>query len=416
MRKTEGAKSRLLRQAAACVLAAAFLLSACGMVNKSSQAEDRGAAYTRSAATEEGAYNSYDAGSAVYDSAAEEDAESEAYAMTESPDEVYVPEKNSDQQPAVEGQGEGDVSNRKIVYTGNISLQTLEYDDSAKSIHDKITGYGGFIESEYSSNEDPYWYYRDRSGSEAKRTRRNLNITARIPAEKFEAFMEDLKKDGQVISTSVNAQNISVSYATHDASRKALEIEQERLLEMMDKAETIEDMIAVEKRLTEVERELGNEKTTLSAMDRDVNFSTVDIQLEEVFEYSETVVEITYGERLKRAFGNAIEGFVDFWEAVLLFIVGSFPFLIMWGIVIFVLVKLVRRSHRRRAEKRAAREEASRKGTSAGRFGKPVSFTNPFRATEPVNPANPSEPVSPTAPGESIRPAEAEQPETPENR
>ena len=161
-----------------------------------------------------------------------------------------------------------------------------------------------------------------------------------------------------MINTSVNAENISVSYANHDASRKALEIEQERLLKMMDKAETIEEMIAVEERLTQVERELGNEKTVLSDMDRDVNFSTVYINLEEVFEYSETVVEPTYGERLKRAFGNAIEGFVEFWEDILLFIVGTFPFLIMLAILIVVIVKLARRGQRRRMERKAAWEAA----------------------------------------------------------
>ena len=208
---------------------------------------------------------------------------------------------------------------------------------------------------------------------------------------------------------------------------------------MMDKAQTIEEMIAVEKRLTEVERELGNEKTTLSAMDRDVNFSTVDIQLEEVFEYSETVVEVTYGERLKRAFGNAIEGFTDFWKGVLLFIVGSFPFLIMWGILIFVLVKIVRRSRKRRSEKRAAKEEARRKAAEAGMIGKPVSFTNPFRPVKPSRPAQPARPTHPVVsagpadsdipepveqsiptepvyPAEQPIPAEAEQPQSPEKK
>lgn len=410
MRKTEGGKSRLFRKAAACVLAAAFLLSACGMTNKSSSAEDKEIAYSQTAPAEAEGYSAYDTESGGYNVAMEDSADA-GYAAEESTDENYAPEREAQPQPAAGGEGDEDISNRKIVYTGNISLQTLEYDASAKSIHDRITGYGGFIESEYTRNEDPYWYYRDRSGSAAKRTRRTLNVTARIPADKFEAFMEDLKKDGQVISTSVNAQNISVSYATHDASRKALEIEQERLLGMMDKAQTIEEMIAVEKRLTEVERELGNEKTTLSAMDRDVNFSTVDIQLEEVFEYSETVVEVTYGERLKRAFGNAIEGFADFWKGVLLFIVGSFPFLIMWGILIFVLVKIVRRSHRRRMEKRAAMDEARRKADGAGRLGAPHSFADRFRPARPVQPAEPIRPAEPvnsaqlTDPVDSTNPA-----------
>ena len=270
----------------------------------------------------------------------------------------------------VENGGEGSTelpsSNRKIVYTGNISLQTLEYDKSAQSIHDKINKYGGFVENEDTFNEDPYWYYKNRTGAAANRTKRNLNITARIPAEKFNAFMKDLEEDGQVINTSVNARNISVQYATHDASRKALEIEQGRLLEMMEKAETVEEMIAVEERLTEVERELNDEKTQLSAMDRDVGFSTIYISLQEVFEYSETVVEVSYGEQLKRAFGRACEGFVTFWKDLILFIVETFPFLIMLGVIITVIVKLIRRGRRRRLEKRVRMEEQRRAAMQAG--------------------------------------------------
>ena len=357
MRKTEGGKSRLFRKAAACVLAAAFLLSACGMTNKSSSAEDKEIAYSQTAPAEAEGYSAYDTESGGYNVAMEDSADA-GYAAEESTDENYAPEREAQPQPAAGGEGDEDISNRKIVYTGNISLQTLEYDASAKSIHDRITGYGGFIESEYTRNEDPYWYYRDRSGSAAKRTRRTLNVTARIPADKFEAFMEYLKKDGQVISTSVNARNISVKYANHEASRKALEIEQKRLLDMMEKAETVEDMIAVEARLTDVERELNDEKTQLSDMDRDVNFSTVYISLQEVFEYSEQVVEVSYGEKLKKAFSRAVSDFVEFWGDLILGIVETFPFLIMFGLIIFAIVKASRRARRRREEKLAEMQNA----------------------------------------------------------
>ena len=135
---------------------------------------------------------------------------------------------------------------------------------------------------------------------------------------------------------------------------------------MMEKAETVEEMIAVEERLTEVERELNDEKTQLSAMDRDVGFSTIYISLQEVFEYSETVVEVSYGEQLKRAFGRACEGFVTFWKDLILFIVETFPFLIMLGVIITVIVKLIRRGRRRRLEKRVRMEEQRRAAMQAG--------------------------------------------------
>lgn len=365
MKKTDSRKIRLIKKAAACALAMIFLLSACGGMAKSENAASQ-------AAKEE--YSSAYTQSSDYDVAAEESADAYYNEEAEMAVGAAADEAGAEGAAAADGgssaaegdPGELESSNRKIVYTGNVSLQTLEYDQSAKSIHDKINQCGGFIESENASNNDPYWYYTERSGASARRTHRNLSITARIPAEQFDAFMESLKEDGQVINTSVNAQNISVSYADHDASRKALEIERDRLLEMMEKAQTIEEMIAVEERLTQVERDLGEEKTTLSAMDRDVNFSTVYINLEEVFEYSETVVETTYGERLHRAFDNAIEGFVTFWQEMILFIVETFPFLIMLAILIFVIVKLARRSAKRRMERYAAIQEARRKAGEAG--------------------------------------------------
>ena len=342
-------------KAAVCIFAVIFLLTACGRASKDSSSGSY-------APAEEG-YAAAEAESASWDEIEESDEEyyrAEEAAEAAGAEGAGSPLSGKGESGSTESgdAADGQSSNRKIIYTGNISLQSLEYEKSAESIHGKITGYGGFIESEDTSNDDPYWYYKERTGSASQKTRRNMNVTARIPADKFDAFMKDLENDGQVISTSVNARNISVKYANHEASRKALEIEQKRLLDMMEKAETVEYMIAVEARLTDVERELNDEKTQLSDMDRDVNFSTVYISLQEVFEYSEQVVEISYGEKLKKAFSRAVSDFVEFWGDLILGIVETFPFLIMFGLIIFAIVKASRRARRRREEKLAEMQNA----------------------------------------------------------
>lgn len=370
-------KMRFWKKAAVLAVALAFVLSACG-AGSAGSAREESYAETESAPSagfkeaSNGAFASAEnyAAEEAYDSSWDGDEEVMDIDEGVAPMMASAVSGNGSGSAAPEGSGEGATQadlkspNRKIVYTGNVSLQTLEYDKSSQSIHDRIRQCGGFIESEDTYNEDPYWYYSDRSGSSAKRTRRNLSITARIPADKFDAFMKDLENDGQVTNTSVNAQNISVSYATHDASRKALEIEKDRLLKMMDKAETVEEMIQVEERLTQVERELGDEMTQLSAMDRDLDFSTVYISLQEVFEYSEQVVEVTYGEKLQKAFGRAIDGFVNFWQELLLFVVETFPFLIMLAVVIVLLRRFLRRRKARKMEERA-RLEAIRRQAAA---------------------------------------------------
>ena len=233
---------------------------------------------------------------------------------------------------------------QKIVYTGNLSIQTLEYDKSVSAIRKKIKEAGGFTESENENDRDYNWYNYSDSSSHT----RTLNLTARIPSDKFESFINSLSGDGKIMSRSVNAENISQVYANKDSYRKALEKEQERLLAMMDKAETIEDMIKVESRLSEVERQLNVYRTDLAQMDKDVEYSTVYIELQEVKRYTQEVNTVSFGERVRYAFEDAVSSFRDFCEGIVLFVVRTFPFLILLGIVIALIIHRIRKSRARR--------------------------------------------------------------------
>ena len=63
---------------------------------------------------------------------------------------------------------------------------------------------------------------------------------------------------------------------------ESLEKQETRLLEMMDKAETIEDMITIESRLSEVQTQLNQARNTLAGYDTDIDYSTINVQIEEV--------------------------------------------------------------------------------------------------------------------------------------
>ena len=240
----------------------------------------------------------------------------------------------------------------KLIYSGFLHLQTLEYDKSIKSIHDKINAAKGFIQSENETDNNYDWYYYNKSS----KATRNADIRARIPAESFQSFMDSLEEDGQVMNRSVSADNITQTYRETEASVKAYEIEQERLLEMMDKAETIEDMIAVEARLSEVEAELGRYKTSLASMDRDVEYSTINITLEEVREYSEEVDDSTLASRLKETFKSSWKGFVSFLEGLLHLLIRLLPFILL----ALVIILIIRAWNKKFADKRLARKEARR--------------------------------------------------------
>ncbi len=312
------------QRAAAVILTAALILSACG----SSGGSASSTSYNGDYAAEETA-----SGDAYYESA--------SYDYVEGDAENANGDKTADidQPKAQDGQ--------KIIYTADLRLQSLEYDVASASIHDKIKAAGGFIESENESDSNYNWYTNNTNSGNSAGTRK-LFISARIPTEQFDSFLNSLEGDGKVMSRNVEAQNISQVYADTKTYEEALEKEQKRLLEMMDKAETIDEMIRVEERLSEVERQLNQYKTQLATMDKRVAYSTVNISLEEVKRYSTEVHEISFGEALRQAFGEGIESFKEFCQYVAIFVARYFFFLILLAVIIILIIAASRRSKRKK--------------------------------------------------------------------
>ena len=192
--------------AVAAILAAALFLVSCGGSSLSSS--NSSASY----AAKETEYAAAEAAAGDY----------EAMDMDEAGGAVYSKDSGSEESETALRPQDG----QKIVYTANLSIQTLEYDKSAASIRKKIKEAGGFSEAESEYDRDYNWYNYNSSSSHT----RILSITARIPSDKFEAFLNSLSGDGKIMSKSVNAENISQVYANKETYKKALEKEQERLL------------------------------------------------------------------------------------------------------------------------------------------------------------------------------------------
>ena len=220
------------------------------------------------------------------------------------------------------------LSQEKLVYTGNLTIQSLEYDESITALKNKIKEYGGIIEWENESDSNYRWYDSDYSGS------RTLNMTVRIPTENFEAFMNDAGGVGKVISRTTGVENISRQYNDTTVQIEALEKQQERLLEMMDKAETIEDMIMVESRLTEVQSQLNQLRTYRQSMDTDVMYSTVSLSLQEVKEYVH--VNESFFERAWNSFVDGWKNFLWFLEDFTIEILYALPYLLIAAVAIWL--------------------------------------------------------------------------------
>lgn len=230
--------------------------------------------------------------------------------------------------------------NRKWIITVNMNAETEDLDALLASLDEKITSLGGFVEDQRIYNGSRY----------ANRRYRNANLTVRIPAGDVDKFTDEVSSLSNVVTNEKNLEDITLNYVSTESRLKALQTEEERLLELMAKAEDMSDLLTIEERLTEVRYQLENAASRLRLYDNQVDYATIYLSIEEVQQYT-PVAEKTVWERIRDGFSDNLEslgeGLVDFFVWILV----SSPYLLLWGIIATVVILVVKRIRKAKKEK-----------------------------------------------------------------
>ena len=241
----------------------------------------------------------------------------------------------------------------KIIYSANVQVETTDFDGSLEKLDAMVAEYGGWVESSSVSGSN----YAERSRGSV--SRRSANYTLRIPSDRFQELMTGLSALGNVPYSHTYTENVTAQYYDVQARLTAYTAQEQRLREMMEIAESVEDIILLEDRLTEVRYTIDSLQSSLNNWDRQVSYSTIYLDLIEVQEYRpEPQVQPSFGEQLSAALKEGLHDAGSFFKDLLLFLAGALPFLVFLALVIVVIVLLVKRSRKRREEKRAARKAA----------------------------------------------------------
>lgn len=243
---------------------------------------------------------------------------------------------------------------RKLIKTVNMTAETREFDALVANVTERIESLGGYAQSvDISGNSyDTY-------------SERNAFIVARIPEAKLDHFVKSIEDQSNITSKSESAEDVTLEYTDVEAHKNSLKIEQTRLNELLEKADDLESIIALEQRLAEVRYEIESYESRLRTLDNLVVFSTVNLSVQEVKEYTpEPVEELTLGQRIARGFVDSCE---TAWETIQDFLVGFvsiLPMLLVLLLILFVIfliifgivkaiIAMVKKSARKRAERKA---------------------------------------------------------------
>lgn len=243
------------------------------------------------------------------------------------------------------------IQKEMLVYSCNMTVDTLDFDTSMTAFKNNIDMYGGFIETENFNDggSGGRWYYED------EEKWKSYNATVRIPSKNYEAFCNSAGGLGDMRSKTSNVENLSQEYNDLSTTLEIYEAKEQRYLALLADITEDEYAVAVEKELTDIQIQIAGIKTRMNRISTDVAYSYIYFTLNEVKEYvSEPVKTDTFLDRLSYTLKDAGETFLDFLEGLLFLIIYTAPYLIIIGVIIFVIVKTTKK---RRAKKREKMQE-----------------------------------------------------------
>lgn len=267
----------------------------------------------------------------------------------------YAVEEAAAEAPALMAQGTNSTAesgssaipeNRKWIITVNITAETDDLDAMTAALDQKITAMNGYVENQNIHNGSSY----------ANRRYRSAYLTIRIPAAQVDSFTNEIGGIANVVSKSKNLEDITLKYVSTESRMTALQTEEQRLLDFMEKAETMSDLLEIEARLTDVRAELESVTSQMRLYNNQIDYATIYLSIEEVQEYT-PVEEPSFWERITTGFSDSLEGLGEGIVDLTVWLITSSPYLVVFGIIALFGIFLGKRVRKVTVKKKTTKNE-----------------------------------------------------------
>lgn len=241
---------------------------------------------------------------------------------------------------------------RKLIRTISLTGETDSFDTLLTGLKERISGMQGYIEQSDISGSSLYDY--------KKPSPRTASLTIRIPANQTDAFLSSVEQSCNVTNRSENTQDVTLQYSDLESKKKSLEIEQEKIWELLEKAESIDTIITLQQRLSEIRYQLESMESQLKLYDNQVDYSTIYLNIEEVTAFTPTAEE-PIGTQIKNSLSKNLallaSGVVCFFVGLITTSPFWIPLALAAGVLIWLLKKRRAKKTKEKPEEKAEKDK-----------------------------------------------------------
>lgn len=199
---------------------------------------------------------------------------------------------------------------RKIIQNADLELAVADFDQAFRDIVFLAEASGGYVE-----NSNVWVGDRDRKGG---------HLRLRVPRENFTRVLTQIEEKGRVLHKNIYGQDVTQAYVDTEARLNALTLQEQRLLTILGKANTVGEVLQVESELGRVRSQIESLTATLRNYDRLVGLSTIAVNLVPPKEEPPAPAG-DFWSRLVETFLRSLRGLAHLAERLVLFVVSLAP-------------------------------------------------------------------------------------------
>jgi hypothetical protein len=243
------------------------------------------------------------------------------------------------------GEAVGQVEERLIIRTGNITVRVEDTVAAQQEIEDlvaRLTAEGAYVVSSEqrggTDGQDPY-----------------ITMSIRVPAARFGQAMDAIAGLAvDVVSRTETSDDVTEEYVDLAARLEALQVARDRLLEIMSEANRTEDLLAAEAQLTQREADIEAIQGRMQYLSQSAALARIYVELEP-YALSQPVGEgWRPAETVRDALEALLEGAQGLVDFAIFFAIAVLPWLLALALGMYLFYRIVRWAVRRRQTRSTA--------------------------------------------------------------
>jgi len=168
----------------------------------------------------------------------------------------------------------------------------------------------------------------------------------RVPSAKFSEALDEIRKTAsRVVVETVKSDDVTEEFIDIEAQLKAKKALEAQFLEIMKRANTVEDALNVQRELAEVRGEIEKIEGRKRFLENQSSFSTVKIRLQTPATFTET--STGFSDRFKQAFGSGFDMALNFILGLVSFLIAILPFFVFIVLPVYLIVRYFLKRHRK---------------------------------------------------------------------